>query len=159
MLTWLALTSCSVEPNGLAQIRARGELRVGTVNEPTTYYLGAHGPQGYEYRLARAFADSLNVPLVIVAARDRSTLRELLAEGSVDIAAAQLTADESWKRAGLATSTYREVEQLVVQRRGHAATTKYQRPERGARSGPRKQPTTAIAAPVARQRRQLSDLD
>ena len=72
--------------------------------------------------LLRAFADSMNVPLVIVAARDRSTLRELLAEGSVDIAAAQLTADESWKRAGLATSTYRDVEQLVVQRRGHGAT-------------------------------------
>jgi len=103
-------------------VRARGELRVGTVNEPTAYYLGAHGPQGYEYRLARAFADSLNIPLVIVAARDRGTLRELLAEGSVDIAAAQLTADETWKRAGLATTTYREVEQLVVQRRGHAAT-------------------------------------
>ncbi len=122
LVAWLALAACHVEPHGLAQIRARGELRVGTVNEPTTYYLGAHGPQGYEYRLARAFADRLNIPLVIVAARDRSTLRELLAEGSVDIAAAQLTADESWKRAGLATSTYREVEQLVVQRRGHATT-------------------------------------
>jgi membrane-bound lytic murein transglycosylase F len=118
----LALAGCNVEPTGLAQVRARGELRVGTVNEPTAYYLGAHGPQGYEYRLARAFSDSLNIPLVIVAARDRSTLRELLAEGSIDIAAAQLTADESWKRAGLATTSYREVEQLVVQRRGHAAT-------------------------------------
>jgi peptidoglycan lytic transglycosylase F len=122
MLACLALAGCNAEPTGLAQVRARGELRVGTVNEPTAYYLGAHGPQGYEYRLARAFAESVNIPLVIVTARDRSTLRELLAEGSVDIAAAQLTADESWKRAGLATTTYRDVEQLVVQRRGHAAT-------------------------------------
>jgi membrane-bound lytic murein transglycosylase F len=122
MLVWLTLAGCNVEPTGLAQVRARGELRVGTINEPTTYYLGAHGPQGYEYRLARAFANSLNVPLVIVTVRDRSTLRELLAEGSVDIAAAQVTADESWKRAGLATTTYRDIEQLVVQKRGHAAT-------------------------------------
>jgi membrane-bound lytic murein transglycosylase F len=122
MLAWLALAGCNAEPTGLAQVRARGELRVGTVNEPTAYYLGAHGPQGYEYRLARAFAERMNIPLVIVTARDRNTLRELLAEGSVDIAAAQLTADESWKRAGLATATYRDVEQLVVQRRGHAAT-------------------------------------
>ena len=122
ILAWLALAGCNSEPTGLAQVRARGELRVGTVNEPTAYYLGAHGPQGYEYRLARAFADSLNLPLVIVATRDRGNLRELLAEGSVDIAAAQLTADDSWKRAGLATAPYREVEQLVVQRRGHPAT-------------------------------------
>src|SRR5436309_9233742 len=105
IIACLALAGCNLEPSGLAQVRARGELRVGTINEPTAYYLGAHGPQGYEYRLARAFADSVNIPLVIVAARDRSTLRELLAEGSIDIAAAQLTADESWKRAGLATSS------------------------------------------------------
>ena len=122
MLAWLALAGCNAEPTGLEQLRARGELRVGTVNEPTAYYLGAHGPQGFEYRLARAFADSLGVQLIIVPARDRGNLRELLAAGNVDIAAAQLSADTSWKRAGLATTTYREIEQLVVQRRGHAAT-------------------------------------
>ena len=122
MLACLALAGCNAEPGGLAQLRARGELRVGTVNEPTAYYLGAHGPEGYEYRLARAFADHLGIPLIIVPARDRGSLRDLLAEGSVDIAAAQLTADDSWKRAGLATTTYRDVEQLVVQRRGHAVT-------------------------------------
>ena len=117
-----ALSSCDVTPNGLKQLRARGELRVATVNEPTAYYLGAHGPQGFEYRLARAFADQLGVQLIIEPARDRTSLREMLAEGSADIAAAQLTADASWKRVGLATATYREVPQLVVQRRGRPAT-------------------------------------
>ena len=117
-----ALAGCDSEPNGLAQLRARGELKVATVNEPTAYYLGAQGPQGFEYRLARAFADSLGVQLIIEPARDRSSLREMLAEGSADIVAAQLTADDNWKRAGLATATYREVEQLVVQRRGRPPT-------------------------------------
>ena len=117
-----ALSSCDATPNGLKQLRARGELRVATVNEPTAYYLGAHGPQGFEYRLARAFADQLGVQLIIEPARDRTNLREMLAEGSADIAAAQLTADASWKRVGLATATYREVPQLVVQRRGQPAT-------------------------------------
>ena len=122
LLCLLVLAGCNAEPSGLAQLRARGELRVGTVNEPTVYYLGAHGPQGFDYRLARAFADHLGVQLIIVPARDRSNLRELLAAGRIDIAAAQLTADERWKRAGLATNSYRDVEQLVVQRRGRAAT-------------------------------------
>src|SRR5262249_9818890 len=54
VLACLGLAGCSAEPSGLAQLRARGELRVGTVNEPTVYYLGAHGPQGFDYRLARA---------------------------------------------------------------------------------------------------------
>jgi membrane-bound lytic murein transglycosylase F len=122
-LLWLlALAGCNAQPAGLAELRARGELRVGTVNEPTVYYLGAHGPQGFDYRLARAFADHLGVQLIIVPARDRSNLRELLAAGRIDIAAAQLSVDASWKRVGLATSSYRDVEQLVVQRRGRAAT-------------------------------------
>ena len=122
VLACLALAGCSPEPSGLAQLRARGELRVGTVNEPTVYYLGAHGPQGFDYRLARAFADKLGVQLILVPARDRSSLRELLAAGRIDIAAAQLTADADWRRVGLATANYRSVEQLVVQRRGHAPT-------------------------------------
>ena len=117
----LLSAGCSPEPTGLSQLRARGELRVATVNEPTAYYLGAHGPQGFEYRLARAFADSLGVQLIIEPAPDRARLRQMLLDGSADIAAAQITADEGWKRAGLATATYREVQQLVVQRRGRPA--------------------------------------
>src|SRR5258706_9120459 len=114
----IATPGCEPGPTGLAQLRARGELRVATLNQPTTYYLGSQGPQGFEYRLARAFADSLGVQLIIVPARDRGSLRELLAEGRADIAAAQLTADENWKRVGLATATYQEIQELVVQRRG-----------------------------------------
>ena len=113
-----ALAACDSAPRGLAGVVERGELRVATVNEPTSYYLGAHGPQGFEYRLAHAFADSLGVQLVIVPVRDRASMRDMLADGRVDIAAAELTADDYWKRAGLATSSYREIQQLVVQRRG-----------------------------------------
>ena len=122
LLAGLALAACDSTPDALTQIRARGQLRVATVNEPTSYYLGAHGPQGFEYRLAHAFADSLRVQLVIIPARDRASLRDMLVEGRIDIAAAQLTADDSWKRAGLATTNYREIPQLVVQRRGFPAT-------------------------------------
>lgn len=118
----LALAACNDAPDGLAQLRARGQLRVATVNEPTSYYLGAHGPQGFEYRLAQAFADSLGIQMVIIPAHDRSSLRDMLAEGRVDIGAAQLTADDSWKRVGLATASYREIPQLVVQQRGRPPT-------------------------------------
>jgi membrane-bound lytic murein transglycosylase F len=122
VLTFAALASCDVQPSGLAQLKARGDLRMATLNEPTSYYLGAHGPQGFEYRLARAFANSLGVQLIIVPARDRSNLRELISDGSADIVAAQLSVDGAWKRVGLATATYQEIPQLVVQRRGRAPT-------------------------------------
>ena len=114
----LVLAACTQAPTGLQDVHQRGQLRVVTLNEPTTYYLGAHGAQGQEYRLARAFADSLSVQLVILPARDAQAMRDILADGGADIAAAQITASAEWKRAGLATNVYDEVPQLVIQRRG-----------------------------------------
>jgi ABC-type amino acid transport substrate-binding protein len=59
------LAGCSHPQFALQRIRARGELRVVTLNAPTSYYLGAQGPQGFEYRLASAFARQLQVTLVM----------------------------------------------------------------------------------------------
>lgn len=119
LLTGLAaLAACTQAPTGLQDVQRRGQLRVVTLNEPTTYYLGAHGAQGQSYRLAHAFADSLGVQLVILPARDTQAMRDILADGGADIAAAQITAGTEWKRAGLATDVYDEVPQLVIQRRG-----------------------------------------
>jgi membrane-bound lytic murein transglycosylase F len=117
-LLLLNLAACKPQTSALEQIRTRGELRVATLNQPTSYYLGAQGAQGYEYRLASAFAKRLDVQLVILPARDNVALRELLESGDADLAAAQLTADESWKRVGWISNTYRQVAQLVVHRRG-----------------------------------------
>jgi membrane-bound lytic murein transglycosylase MltF len=83
------LAACDNAPAGLARVRARGELRVATVNEPTSYYLGAHGPQGFEYRLAHALSPT-------VWACSWSSFRRaiapacanMLADGRVDIVAA-----------------------------------------------------------------------
>jgi len=114
----LGLHGCTEPKPLLEQIRDRGQLRVATLNQPTSYYLGAHGAQGYEYRLASAFAARLNVQLVIVPARDINALRELIDDGDADLAAAQLTATAEWRRVALASNTYQRVAQLVVQRRG-----------------------------------------
>ena len=101
----------------LEQIRARGELRVVTINAPTTYYLGAHGPQGFEYRLASSFAHSLGVQLVIEPVLDAAAMRAALAQGRADLAAARITGDAQWQHVGLATHRYGEVPQLIVQAR------------------------------------------
>ena len=46
--------AASSSPPPLEQIRARGELRVVTLNLPTCYYLGAQGTEGLEFELASA---------------------------------------------------------------------------------------------------------
>ena len=114
----LALAACTQAPTGLQDVHQRGQLRVVTLNQATTYYLGAQGALGQEYRLARAFADSLGVQLVILPARDAEAMRDLLAEGGADVAAAQISASPEWKRVGIATNVYGEIPQLVIQRRG-----------------------------------------
>ncbi len=110
--------SCAPSTTRLEQIRTRGLLRVATLNQPTAYYLGAHGAQGYEFRLASAFAKRLDVQLVVQPVASVAELREALESGAADIAAAQLTADDTWRRMALISNNYRRVPQLVIQRRG-----------------------------------------
>jgi membrane-bound lytic murein transglycosylase F len=114
----LLLSACAHPQSALQRIRARGELRVVTLNAPTSYYLGAQGPQGFEYRLASAFARQLQVRLVIEALPDEAAVRAALSAGTADMAAAQISPDARWLRAGLATENYDEIPQLVVQDRG-----------------------------------------
>src|SRR5579863_7176326 len=79
MAAVLLLAGCAQPNSSVDQIRARGALRVVTLNAPTTYYEGAHGPEGFEYRLAAAFARDLGVTLVVESVRDEEAMRSALA--------------------------------------------------------------------------------
>jgi membrane-bound lytic murein transglycosylase F len=114
----LLLAACAQPQSALQRIRARGELRVVTLNDATSYYLGAQGPQGFEYRLASAFARQLQVRLVMQPLPDAAAMRAALAAGRADLAAAQISPDGQWLQAGMATETYDQIAQLVVQGRG-----------------------------------------
>jgi membrane-bound lytic murein transglycosylase F len=109
----------STSLTGVDQIRARHELRVVTLNLPTTYYLGANGPRGLEFELAKRFAADLAVNLDMHPVANESALREELASGRADIAAAQITDSMDWHGAGLAAKPYSRIPQLVVYRRDH----------------------------------------
>jgi membrane-bound lytic murein transglycosylase F len=103
----------------VARIRARGTLTVATLNGPTTYYQGAHGPQGAEFELASAFARELGVALEIRPLGDIAALREELASGRADLVAAGITPDVQWHRVGRPSDNYQDIPQFVVARRGH----------------------------------------
>ena len=114
----LLLAGCAQPQSALQRIRASGELRVVTLNAPTSYYLGAQGPQGFEYRLAAAFARQLQVRLVIEPLPDEAAMRTALRAGRADLAAAQISPDAQWLQTGLATEKYDEIPQLVIQSHG-----------------------------------------
>ena len=118
LLTILAGCNKAPEPKALEEIQTRGELRVVTINSPTSYYLGTHGAEGLEFGLARAYAKTLGVTLVITPVPNAAAMQAELVAGNADIAAAQLSADDTWLKAGDAAKPYEQVEQLVVYRRG-----------------------------------------
>ena len=107
---------CTPQPSALEQIRARGEIKVVTLNIPTCYYLGAQGTEGLEFEVAREFARQLGVKLLIYPVANEEAMQDALANGQADIAAAQITADGKWKRVGDAAMPYGRIEQLVVYR-------------------------------------------
>jgi len=104
----LALAGCGRGGGILEEIRERGELRVATLNGPTTYYLGPEGPEGAEYALAERFAAELGVKLTLVVEPDRESLRQALREKRADIAAAQLSWDTTWRPVALPSAGYSE---------------------------------------------------
>jgi len=98
----------------LDAIRARGELRVATLNLPTCYYLGAQGTEGLEFDLAGAYAARLGVRLTMYPLANERALQAELAAGRADIVAASLTNTPEWSRAGDAAEPYARIPQLVV---------------------------------------------
>lgn len=114
----LLLAGCTRhEPSALDVVRARGELRVVTLNLPTCYYLGAHGTEGLEYELASRFASQLGVKLTMYPVVNERAMQDELAASRADIAAASLTDSADWERVGDAAGPYANIPQLVVYQR------------------------------------------
>ncbi|MDF3846404.1 lytic transglycosylase F, partial [Pseudomonas citronellolis] len=62
---FLLLSGCSEAkaPTALERVQKDGVLRVITRNSPATYFQDRNGETGFEYELAKRFADHLGVKL------------------------------------------------------------------------------------------------
>lgn len=115
----LALTACSYfEDNALNRVKSEGRLVMLTRVSPTTYYETPEGPAGFEYDLAKAFADSLGVELKVVTAERSSDILPRLLLGDADLAAAGLAVTEERAALFRFTPPYQTVRQQVVYRLG-----------------------------------------
>lgn len=115
------LAGCQIdsEPKSeLDAIRERGVLRVGTLNNQLSYYIGPDGPTGLDYELALKFAQQLGVDLEMKPAFRQSSLFPALQRGEIDMIAAglsQLPQRFDKFRAGPA---YYYVSQQIVYKKG-----------------------------------------
>ncbi len=112
------LATCAQPPSILEEVRALGELRVVTHNSPTTYYIGANGPEGPEYDLIRGFADYIGVQLKVTTAERFNDLIPTLELGTAHVAAAGLAITPERARRVDFGPSYRQVKQYVVYKLG-----------------------------------------
>lgn len=103
----------------LEKIRDRGVLRVGTLNNQLSYYIGPDGPTGLDYELASQFAQSLGVKLEMQPAYTLSGLFPAVERGDVDIIAAGLTITKDRLEHFRPGPAYYYVSQQLVYKNGH----------------------------------------
>jgi len=75
------------EENHYTAIQERGSLIVGTMNNPISYFTNKDGERGFEYELAKAFADSLGVELEIKTFDNQEQLFNELDKHNIDLSA------------------------------------------------------------------------
>lgn len=101
------------EPDGLRRIKGEGKVKVITRNNSNCYYIYRDSPMGFEYELASAFAEFLDVELEIITP-DWNDMFELLALGRGDLIAASLTVTPGREAKADFSDAYMSVQQHVI---------------------------------------------
>lgn len=105
-------------PTVLESIQASGEIHMISRNGPTTYYEGPTGYMGFEYALAKQFADHLGVELVIHDQEDLSLMLSDVHKNKFHFAAAGLTVTDKRKQKVMFSTPYLDVQQQLIYRVG-----------------------------------------
>jgi membrane-bound lytic murein transglycosylase F len=120
IIATLFLGTCSQPPTVLEEILNAGELRVVTRNLPSTYYLGAAGPQGPEFDLAIRFAADLGVSLYIYSVPNAADVVRELESRRAHIAAAGLTRGMRLPRGTGFGPPFQQVKEHLIYRQGES---------------------------------------
>ena len=111
------LAGCDLLPKEQFTLES-GTLTVLTRNTPTTYYIGPEGETGFEYDLARKFADDLGLKLKIKVADSISEMLAAMAADEADIAAGGVIHTRERERRFTFGPDYDTVRQQFVYRKG-----------------------------------------
>ncbi len=101
----------------LDAIKERGSLRVIMEYNSIGYFIYKGQRMGFEFELMQQFAQSIGVKLVLIIAENNENPFNLLNEGKGDIVANGLLYSQITKHQVALTAPYRNVEQVIVQRK------------------------------------------
>ncbi len=111
------LMSGSTPPNMLEKVKNHGFIQMLSINGPSTVYEGPFGDAGFEYELAKSFADDLGVELSVITQNNLTDLLESIKLSDAHFAAAGLSITDERKAFTHFTMPYSFVSQLVVYKR------------------------------------------
>ncbi|WP_227519876.1 membrane-bound lytic murein transglycosylase MltF [Mangrovitalea sediminis] len=117
MLAGCLLSACS-PPSTLERIHQEKVLHIITRNAPSVYYEGRDGPAGFEYELAKRFADDLGVRLQVRVADNRSEIFSVLNKGYASFAAAGLAITPERAKRYKLSPVYLHAHPMIVYRDG-----------------------------------------
>lgn len=120
LLSLIALLGCPASDTSLSRILNRNEITVITDNSAHGYYIYQEQPMGFEYDLAKAFADYLGVDLKVVTP-GWDNMFNVLKAGRGDFIASSLTQTSERESQVDFSNGYMTVQQQVVVRKGNRA--------------------------------------
>ncbi|GLX81522.1 membrane-bound lytic murein transglycosylase MltF [Thalassotalea eurytherma] len=128
VVLFAVLSGCYQEKqtSQLERIHEKGSITVGTLFGPNTYYIDAEGPAGFEYELAKKYADHLGVNLQIVPSYNLEALFPMLEKGEVDFLAAGLAVTPKRLEKYSFAPSYDNISQKLVFKQGKKRPRKLQ---------------------------------
>ena len=107
------------QPPLLEQIQRQGHLKVITRNAPTSYYIGRHGPTGFEHDLVQSFAEYLGVTAEFQQLDNTQDIINRIVNHKAHLAAAGLTKTPGRAELALFGPEYQKIkQQLICHREG-----------------------------------------
>jgi len=113
----MTIAGCS-RPTIVEEIKQERVLHVITRNAPTTYFEGRDGATGFEYELAKLFAEELGVELRLRTADNLGEIYEVLGKNYTHFAATGLSLPAELSKRYHVTTPYLQITQKVVYRQG-----------------------------------------
>lgn len=92
-------------------------LKVATLYSPTSYFLYRETPMGYDYGLAKRFAQDKDMELELIVANNLASMIELLDSGKVDIVAYKVPVTGEYRTRVIHCGPESETHQVLVQPR------------------------------------------
>ncbi len=115
LLIQTLVTGCGRNDSLLEQVKNSGEIRVIIRNTSTTFYEGPdESPMGFEYDLAKQFAEYLGVELKVIVPDNLPHIFDMLENGRAHFAAAGLTVTEARKERVRFSPPYQYITQQLV---------------------------------------------